>query len=242
VASVRTREPPAGALPREDTRLVPVRDPLVLTEQVADLAGADSDVAGGDVRVLAEVAVQLGHEALAEPHDLVVGASLRVEVGTALPAADRHARQRVLEDLLEAEELHDPEVHRGMEPEPALVRAEGAVELDAKATVDVDLPAVVLPRDAEDDLALRLADPLDDLVAGQLGMLGDHRTERLEDLLDRLVELRLRRAPARHVVVHLIELLVEHRDTLAAAAAAANLRQPCRTGSVRSAAPRSRSG
>src|SRR5690606_41500146 len=64
----------------------------------------------GDVGVLADMAVQLGHEALAEPHDLGVAAALRVEVGAALAAADRHAGERVLERLLEPEELDDPEV------------------------------------------------------------------------------------------------------------------------------------
>src|SRR5690606_33553591 len=124
----------------------------VLAEQVTDLPAADADVAGGHVGVLAEVAVQLGHEALAEPHDLAVAAALRVEVAAALAAADRHPGQGVLEDLLEAEELDDAEIHRRVEPQAALVRAERTRELDAHAPVDVHLTAVVLPRDTEDDL------------------------------------------------------------------------------------------
>src|SRR3712207_7561815 len=47
-------------------------------------------------------------------------------------SADRHAGQGVLEDLLEAQELDDSEVHRRMEPQPALVRPERRVELDAE--------------------------------------------------------------------------------------------------------------
>src|SRR5690606_27181025 len=113
---------------------------------------------------LAEMPVQFGHEALAEAHDLAVAAALRIEVRAALGAADRHAGQRVLEDLLEAQELDDPEVHGRVEAQAALVGAEHAVELHAEAAVDLHLAAVVLPRHAEDDLALRFADALDDLV------------------------------------------------------------------------------
>ena len=148
--------------------------------------------------------------------------ALGVEVGAALAAADRHAGQGVLEDLLEAEELDDAEVDRRVEPQPALVRAERAVELDAEAAVDLDLAAVVLPRHPEDDLALGLADPLDDLVVGELGVLGDHRAEDVEDLADRLVELGLARVATQHLVEDRLELLVDHAD----------IPWPCRAGSA----------
>ena len=139
---MRTCAPPqVEALAGEDARFVAVGDALVLAEQVADLAPPDADVAGGHVGVLAEVAVQLGHEALAEPHDLGVGSALGIEVAAALAAADRHSGQRVLEDLLEAEELDDAEVHRGVEAQAALVRAERGVELHPEAAVDLDLAA-----------------------------------------------------------------------------------------------------
>ena len=52
--------PPREALAGQHARLVAVGDPLVLAEQVADLAPADADVTGGHVGVLADVAVQLG--------------------------------------------------------------------------------------------------------------------------------------------------------------------------------------
>ena len=139
------RAAPGEALAGEDAGLVAVGDALVLAEQVADLAAADADVAGGDVGVLADVAVQLGHEGLAEAHDLVVAAALGVEVGAALAAADGHAGQGVLEDLLEAEELDDAQVHRGVEPQAALVGAERGVELHAEAAVDLHLAGVVRP-------------------------------------------------------------------------------------------------
>src|SRR5690606_27799444 len=138
------------------------RDALVLAEHPPDLAGADADVARRHVGVLTEVAVQLGHEALAEPHDLAVGAALRVEVRAALRATDGETGEGVLEDLLEPEELHDAEVHRGVEAQAAVVVPERRVELDPDPAVDVDLALVVLPRHPEDDLALGFADALDD--------------------------------------------------------------------------------
>src|SRR5690606_28169393 len=99
-------------------------DALVLTEEVADLTLTDADVARRHVGVLADVTVELGHEALAEAHDLVGRASFRVEVRAPLAAADRELGQRVLEGLLEAEELDDPEVDGGMEAQAPLVGTE----------------------------------------------------------------------------------------------------------------------
>jgi hypothetical protein len=84
---------PGQPLAGEDPGLVPVRDPLVLAEQEADLPAADPDVPGGDVGVLTDVPVQLGHERLAEPHHLAVGPILGIEIGAALAAADRHPGQ-----------------------------------------------------------------------------------------------------------------------------------------------------
>src|SRR5690606_14796297 len=79
---------PGQALAGEHPRLVAVGDPLVLAEQVAPLRLADAGGTGRDVGVLADVAVQLGHERLAEPHHLAVGAALGVEVRAALAAPD----------------------------------------------------------------------------------------------------------------------------------------------------------
>ena len=48
-----------------------VGDPLVLAEHIADLAAANADVARRDVHVRADVAIELGHERLAEAHDRI---------------------------------------------------------------------------------------------------------------------------------------------------------------------------
>ena len=101
------------------------------------------------------MAVQLGHKALAETHDLGVGLALRVKVGAALTAAHGQGGEGVFEDLLKAEEFHYGEIDRRMEAQTALVRADGGVELDAVAAVDPGHTVVVDPGDAEFYHALR---------------------------------------------------------------------------------------
>src|SRR3989304_677774 len=159
------------------------------------------------VRVLPDDPPQLDHEALAEAHHLAVGLPLRVEVGSSLRPADRKPREGILEDLLESEELDDSQVHGGVEPQSPLVRPQRAVELDAEAAVDLDLSPVVLPGDPEDQLPLRLADPLDDLRFGELRVLDEDRPQRLGDVLHRLVELGLPRVPLDHILVDRLQPL-----------------------------------
>lgn len=78
-----------------------------------------------------------------------------------------------------------------VEAQAALVGAERAGELDPETAVDVDVAGVVGPRHPEDQLALGLTYPLDDAGVHELGALRQHRTEGLQDLADRLVELLL---------------------------------------------------
>ena len=166
---------------------------LVLAEHEADLTAAHADVAGGDVGELADVAAELGHEALAEAHDLVVGLALGVEVRAALAAAHGQRGERVLEHLLEGEELEEAEVDGGMEAHAALVGADGAVHLDAEAAVELDVALVVDPRHAEHDHALRLGDALEDLGLAVLRVLVQHDLERLGHFHRGLMELGLGR-------------------------------------------------
>jgi hypothetical protein len=137
------------------------------------------------------VAEQLGHEALAEAHDLHVGLALGVEVAAALAAAHGQRGQAVLEDLLEAQELDDAEVHRRMQAQAALVGPEAAVELHAVAAVHVHVALVVHPGHAEHDRTLRLDDALEQsgLLVGGVGL--DDRLQGCEHLGDGLDELRL---------------------------------------------------
>ena len=129
----------AEALAGEDAVLPRALQAAVLAEQVADLTAAHAHVAGGDVHVRPDVAVQSRHEALAEAHDLGVGLAGGIEVAAALAAADGQAGQAVFEGLLKAQELDDAGVDVLLEPQAALVGADGAVELAAVADVGVPL-------------------------------------------------------------------------------------------------------
>ena len=108
-----------------------------------------------------------------------VGLALRVEVAAALAAAHGQRGEAVLEDLLEAEELDDAEVHGRVQAQAALVGADGAVELHAEAAVHLDLAVVVDPRHAEHDDALGLDDALEQRGLLVLGMGLDDRLEGL---------------------------------------------------------------
>ena len=111
------------------------------------------------------MAIKLGHEALAEAHHLMVALALRVEIGAALAAAHGKAGQGILEGLLEAEELEDRFVDRGVEADPALIGPDRIVVLDPVAALDADMIIVVLPDDAEADHPVRLGDAPQDLPA-----------------------------------------------------------------------------
>ena len=151
------------------------------------------------------MAVEFVHQRLAEAHDFGVAPTLGVEIGAAFAAADGQAGQRVFEGLFETEELHDPEVDRGVEAHAALVGAERGIELHAEGAVHVDLAGIVRPRHAEDDLALRFADPLDQRVVEMMRVPLDDGTEAFEHLADGLVEFRLVLVPADDVLEDLVE-------------------------------------
>src|SRR5690606_37600686 len=116
------------------------------------------------------------------------------------------------------EELHDAQVDRRMEPQPALVGAERAVELHPEPAVDVHLAAVVLPRHPEDDLPFGFADPLQDLHLGVLRMPGQHRDDAVEHLPDCLMELEFTWVAPHHGLEDRLEHLpCRHRSSLQAA-------------------------
>src|SRR5699024_2079295 len=179
------------ALAGEHTALEAVGQALVLAEHIAHLAAADADVTGGAVHKLADVAVQLGHEALAEAHDFHVALALGVKVRAALAAAHGQGGQAVLEDLLETQELQDALVDRGVEAQAALVGADGAVELNAVAAVDLHLALIVHPGHTEGDDPLGLDQTLDQAGLLVLGVLFHQGLDALQHLLHSLQELRL---------------------------------------------------
>jgi hypothetical protein len=96
-----------------------------------------------------------------------------------------------------------------VEAQPTLVRTQRAVELHPVAPVYVDLAMIIVPGDPEDDLALRFADTLNDLLFGKLGMFRDYQSERFEYLVSCLVELERTGTVADYIVVDRQEFLVD---------------------------------
>ncbi|SPC23247.1 conserved hypothetical protein [Cupriavidus oxalaticus] len=157
----------------------------------AHFTRAHADVAGRDIGVRAQVTVQLGHQRLAEAHHFGVGLALGIEVGAALAAAHGQRGQRVLEGLLEAQELQHRQIHGRVKAHAALVRADGRAVLDAEGAVDLHLVAVVGPGHAELDHALGLDQALEQGLLGVARIALDERPERHHHFLHGLEEFRL---------------------------------------------------
>jgi hypothetical protein len=140
------------------------------------------------------------HEALAETHDLVVGFALGIEIRSALAAAHGQGGEGVLEDLFEGQELENADIDRRMEAQTALVGTDGAVHLDPKAPVHVDLAPVVHPGYPEQDRPFGLHDPLQHRRFAVFRVSIQHRPDGFHHLLHRLVELPLAGIPGRDYV------------------------------------------
>ena len=197
-------------LAREHARIL-ARQLAVHAVEVADLAAAHADVTGRNVGLGADVAPQFDHEGLAEAHHFGVGLALGVEVRTALRTTHRERRQRVLEDLLEAEEFQDRGVDRRVEPQPALVGADGVVELEAVTGVDLHATPVVDPHHLEGETAVGFDDPLGDLVRLEFGMPVVGLLDGRQYLADGLQILAFTRVPAlefSHKFVHIHSIIV----------------------------------
>ena len=164
---------------------------LVLTKEVADFTTAHADIAGGYVCVRADVALELGHEALAECHYLALALTFGVKVSAAFTAAHGQGGEGVLEHLLETEELEDAQVHGGVEAQTALVRTDGAVVLHTITAVYLHFTFVIHPRHAEDDGALRFNDALKDTIVFVLLVGSDYGGDGGNHLLYSLKELGL---------------------------------------------------
>ncbi len=185
-----------------------VAEALVLSEHVADFTCARADIAGRNVRVRTDMLRELGHEGLAEAHHFGIALAFRIEVGTALAATHGKSGEAVFENLLEAEELENRGVDGRMETETALVRSDGGVELDAVAAIDLDVSLVIDPGDAEDYLAFRFDDAVDDAVRFVGLVLFDDRFEGFEKFADSLVEFGFARIFGDNFVVNFLEVCV----------------------------------
>ena len=166
-------------------------NPTVLAEQVADLAGTHANVTGRNIHELADVAMQLCHEALAEAHDLFVTLPLGVEVGTALGAAHGETCKTVFQRLLKTQELQYGQIDRGVEAQAALVGADGRVELNAVAAVYLHMTVVVHPGHTEAKDTFRLHEGLNDTLLLVFGVPGHEGLQALQHLQNSLVEFPL---------------------------------------------------
>src|SRR5207302_11038571 len=149
------RSAPAQAFAGQDAGEF-VAQPFVLTEEESDLASAHADVAGRNVGVRSDMALQFGHEALTEAHHFAVALALGIEIRSALAAAHGQRGERILEHLFKRQELQDAEIHARMEAQSALVWADGAVHFNAESAVDLNVALVIEPWHAEHDDSLVL--------------------------------------------------------------------------------------
>ena len=182
------------SLAGEHAVFVRAADLLVRAEKIADLSAAHAHIAGGHVHVGTDVAVKLGHETVAEAHYLGVGLPCRIEVAAALAAAHGQSGERILERLLEGEELHHRKIDVGLEAQSALVRSDGVVELHPETAVDVVGALVVKPRHAEYYLPVWLDQSFQNAVAAEKFLVFLHGgSERAEHFAHGLHEFRLAR-------------------------------------------------
>ena len=100
-----------------------------------------------------------------------------------------------------------------METQAALVRANGVVELDAVAAVDLHLALVVHPRDAEHDDAIRLHKTVQQTDFFIFGMFVKDGRKGLQHLGGRLQEFLLLRVAGLQAVKYALYICV-HRENL----------------------------
>jgi hypothetical protein len=196
-----------------------------------DLATPHADVTRRHVRIRPDVTLQFEHERLAETHHFSVRLRLRIEVRTALAATHGQGRQRVLEDLFEAQELENRRIHAGVEAQATLVRPQGAAELETEAAVYLHPPPIIRPRHPEDDLALGLHQTLQNPGLLILRIALQNRRQRTHYLAHRLQELQLARIALLNHRQH--ALYVVHRDALSACALDARLAHAARSACLR---------
>ena len=98
-----------------------------------------------------------------------------------------------------------------MEPQPALVGADGVVELEAVTSVDLHATPVVDPHHLEGETAVGFDDPLGDLVRLEFGMPVVGLLDGRQYLADGLQILAFTRVPAlefSHKFVHIHSIIV----------------------------------
>ena len=84
---------------------------LVHAEHITYLTATNTDIACWYILVWTYMTVKLCHECLTETHYLSIALSTCRKVGASLCTTHRESGQRVLECLLESEELQDRQVY-----------------------------------------------------------------------------------------------------------------------------------
>ena len=93
-----------------------------------------------------------------------------------------------------------------MEPQSPFEGADGGVELDPVAAVDVDLPLVIHPGYPEGDHPLRFHKGFDDAPLLVLRMLIHDKIQTLQYLQYCLMEFLLIRVPPQHLAVYVLQI------------------------------------
>jgi len=131
------------------------------------------------------VAIELGHEALAETHDFVVAFALGIKVGAALAAAMGSVVREFLKTCSKAKNFRMPAL-RGWK-RSLLVGADGAVHLDAESAM-----TWIFPRSSNHGTR-NMMNALGSTMRSRMRASRyqdalEHQSQRVENLLDSLVE------------------------------------------------------
>src|SRR5690606_30972454 len=116
----------------------------------------NANISSRDVSIFAEMAIQFGHKALAEPHDFGIRFSLWIKIRAALAAADPLTGERILKNLFKTEKLDDAEIHRGVKTEATLIGSKCRIVLNPKATIHTHPILVIRPGNSKHDLSFGL--------------------------------------------------------------------------------------
>ena len=102
---------------------------------------------------------------------------------------------------------YNSNIYGRMKADASLVWSDGAVKLYAEAFIYLNLPLIVYPWHPEQDLSLRLDNPLKKRFFAILLLVCIHdRLQRLQYFLNRLMKFRLRRILLNNLCNYLINI------------------------------------
>jgi hypothetical protein len=176
----------------------------------AHFPGSHADIPRWYIDIRAYMPEQLRHIGLAEAHDLARAAVPGVEIGATLAATHGKCSKRVLESLLEREELEDGKIDRGMKAGAPLIGANGGTVLYAVAAVDFHLTPIIHPGHTKNDYSLRLYKAVENAMLRITRVFGNKRPEALHDFRYCLKIFGLPWTVLRHVCAELLETAIFH--------------------------------